>query len=311
MQSTVTNATMRRLVTAMPFDSSKLVCLVTAIVLTMVVGFWCGSSHHKMKSEPEHPQSRASSLTERNSEAQKSERTISRLVEKAMTHTMDDRQIWHEVRFLSEEEVEAAISEVAANGGIRSDPFGDDSLLPAMLLYRWGELDPQAANKKAKILYPEKFQAPREAVFAAWIQQGGSAAAWEATKNESGMWDCTMTVSGEVADMIVASLASLNDEDAFRAIKSINDDNCEVADSLCRLRAKKAFYSGESRSEFLAAARSHPMPYIHETAVRFLFREWMSHDKEQAKAAAISMPLTDDERVYAIGEIPYDERPNP
>ena len=91
----------------------------------------------------------------------------------------------------------------------------------------------------------------------------------------------------------------------------INDDNAEIADTLCRERAKKAWILPESRAEFLAAARTHPEPYIHYTAVQFLFREWMSHDKEQAKAAALSMPLTDKARDTALGEIPYNERPQP
>lgn len=292
-------------------DSSWAVVLVTAIVLAMVAGFWCGSSHRTMTAEPLHSLSPSSSRSDRDSGERKAERTIREFVEKAMTHAIDDRQLWHQVRFLNEEEVKTAIAEVSANGGIRSQSLGNYSIFPAMLFYRWGELNPAAANQQAKILYPEKFQAPRAAVFTAWIQQGGSAEAWEATKNETGGWDCTMTVSGEVADMIVASLSHLNDAEAFLAVKRINDDNAEVADSLCRLRAKKAFVSEESRREFLAAARSHPEPYIHVTAVQFLFREWMEHDKEKAKAATISMQLTDEERDYAIGEIPNEERPKP
>jgi Ser/Thr protein kinase RdoA (MazF antagonist) len=109
----------------------------------------------------------------------------------------------------------------------------------------------------------------------------------------------------------VANLGELSDAEAFKEVCRINDDNLEIADLLCRARAKKAWISPESRAEFLAAARSHPEPFVHGCAVERLFREWVARYKEQAKAAAISMPLTDSERKYALDEIPYDERPQP
>ncbi|MCW1886986.1 hypothetical protein OKA04_19765 [Luteolibacter flavescens] len=184
-----------------------------------------------------------------------------------------------------------------------SDPLNVHRDLEEMLFYRWAELDPVAANAEAKARYPERFATSRKAVIAAWINQGGAIAAWNAVKNEGDMWDCTQSVGGEVADMLVASLSDVDDATAFREVKRFDDENCGIAHRLCEARAAKAAETPEARASFLAAAATHPDPYVISCARDYLFKEWAKRDAEEARAAAMAMTLDYDARQSVLWKI--------
>lgn len=211
-----------------------------------------------------------------------------------------DARRWQDIRGLSEADVEAAIMELGYPDPSRSTR--DDSILRQMLFHRWGQLDPAAANALAKAMFPENFSRSREAVIAAWIINGRAVDAWEAVREEDGMWDCTRSVSGEVTEMIVSSLSGLDDAAAFAAVMRLNDENLEVADILCRARAPEALASPETRAAFLSAAAAHPEPFVLHCARKELFEEWAKFDLEAAEAGleALSLSLDDEYQVKLL-----------
>lgn len=214
-------------------------------------------------------------------------RTPVQLVREAVQGRLDEGQQWRAVLRLSGEEVKAMIEELEDGG----DRLMWSSNLPEMLFYRWGELDPVAANVAARTLHPKFFSGARQAVIAAWINQGGGAAAWDAVKDEAETWACTRSVSGEVAEMLVASLSDRDDEAAFREVIRLNDETSLVADLLCGARARKAWETLEARDEFLAAASAHPEPFVLGCAYKELFQEWAEGDLEAARAGMSSMEI--------------------
>lgn len=212
--------------------------------------------------------------------------TAVRLVRESIRGAVDGRQQWQHVRFFTEDEAKTAITELGGSGRNLD--------LEVMLYYRWGELDPAAANTAAKAMLPKGFAPQREAVIAAWIKQGGALAAWNAVKDESGMWDCTRSVRGEVAEMLVASLSGMNAMAAFKEVPRFDDENCELAVRLCIALAGKASGSPEARSAFLAAAAIHPDPYVLGCAYESLFRQWAKRDLDAARAGAATMAIPAD-----------------
>ena len=226
------------------------------------------------------------------------------LVREAVKGSLDSRGQWQTVRWLSEEEVKAAIAEL---GNIESD-FTSDFLLKEMLYYRWGELNPETANAVAKAKFPKEFSWTRQAVIAAWIKQGGAVEARNAVKDEGEMWACTRSVPGEVAEMVVASLSDRDDEAAFKEVLRLNDENSEIADLLCRARARKAFATSESRTAFLAAASKHPESFVLGCAYQFLFREWAKTDLEAARTGASAMKIPKEHADTVRFEIESAER---
>jgi hypothetical protein len=235
--------------------------------------------------------------------------TAVELVREARKGTLDQRQLWPNVRGFSEEEVKAAIAE------LKKPELGvfSSSDLPEMLFYRWGELDPVAAHAAANVLFPRGFPASRHAVIAAWIKQGGGPAAWNAVREEGEMWACTESVQGEVAEMLVASLSDLGDAAAFKEVLRLNDENSMVADTLCRARAGRACATPEARAAFLAAAATHPKPYVVGCAREFLFKEWAKRDVEAARAGLLALPISEDEKDrprYWIDDAERDQKRN-
>lgn len=224
---------------------------------------------------------------------------------------IDEARQWQAVRKLSVREVKAAIEQLPKSESVweSSDIF----CLRGMLFYRWGELEPVVANAKALALFlanpPAKgwsssgFPHYRRAAITAWIKLGGTAEVWEAVKGEEEMWACTLSVPGEVADMIVASLSDRSDEAAFQEVLRLSDENCVIAETLCRARALEASRTPESRAAFLAAAAAHPKPYVRSCAYQFLFREWAQSDLEAAQSGAAVMEMTDEMRKEAETEI--------
>ena len=281
------------------------ILFVAVAVLVVVVGYWYGPVREKALSRKVFVPERRERKVPANFES---------LAPAALARyfpggAVDEVRQWQNVRNLSLEEVKAAVVQLRKGGGDDRDSFW----LEVMLFYRWGELDPVAANAKAKALFladppPEgliasKFPLFRQAAITAWIKQGGAAEAWEAVKDEAEMWACTRSVPGEVAEMIVASLADRSDEDAFREVMRLDDDNCLIADNLCRVRARKAFETPESRTAFLSAAALHPEPYVLGCAYQFLFREWAHSDLAAARAGAAAMEMTEEMRKEAEWEI--------
>jgi hypothetical protein len=96
--------------------------------------------------------------------------------------------------------------------------------------------------------------------------------------------------------MIVASLSDRSDEAAFQEVLQLSDDNCAIAETLCRARAHEASKTPESRAAFLAAAAAHPAPYAVMCAYNNLFRQWARSDVEAARARAAELELTDEMR---------------
>lgn len=279
--------------------------LVAAAVLVVAVGYWYGPVREKAASrEVFVPQRR-----ERKVSANVESLAPAALARHFPGGAVDEVRQWENVRKLSLEEVKAAVGQLRKGERSNQDSFW----LQVMLFYRWGELDPAVANAKAKALFladppPEgliasKFPLFRQAAITAWIRQGGAAEAWEAVKDEEEFWACTRSVPGEVADMIVASLSGRSDEAAFREVMRLNDDNCQIADILCRARARKAFETPESRAAFLSAAALHPDPYVLGCAYQFLFREWAHSDLAAARAGAAAMEMTEENRKEAEREI--------
>lgn len=264
-----------------------------------IAGYWCGSQQPATATANG---AAASGNTASHSQAHRVEKTASETspadrVRKAIEERLDGDWLWPEVRRLSEEEVAAAIGELG-----RPETFGGGQDftcdLPAMLFYRWGELNPVAANEAAKSLFPKRFSDSRQAVMAAWIKQGGGIAAWNAVRDEGEMWDCTRSVPVEVADMLVASFSDLDDATAFRAVAKLNDENCLIAGKLCRARARRATATPGTRAAFLAAAATHPDPYVASCAYEYLFKEWAEIDPEAALEGSMDSAIPEDEREH-------------
>jgi hypothetical protein len=268
----------------------------TAVMsVAATAGFWCGSRQQAKTNDAAASGeiaggSKARRMTESPTEILPAER-----VRKAIEGRLDGDRLWPEVRRLSAEEVTAAIGELGRPetfGGVQD--FTCD--LPAMLFYRWGELNPVAANEAAKSLLPKHFPDSRQAVIAAWIKQGGGIAAWNAVRDEGEIWDCTRSVPVEVADMLVASFSDLDDATAFREVGKFNDENSLIAGKLCRARARKATATPGTRAAFLAAAATHPDPYVASCAYEYLFKEWAEIDPGAALEGTADPTIPEDER---------------
>ncbi len=267
-----------------------MIVLVAALSLAAGAGYWLGSC-------PQNPQvsgeERVFFARSRGvGDADDSRLSVVDVVRESIKGTLDARAQWRQVRGLSEEEVKSAIAELGDTSLVEKFPWE----LTTMLFYRWGELDPVAANTAAKVMFPKGFSSPREAVITAWIKQGGGAAAWDAVKKENEIWACTRSVPGEVAEMLVASFSDLDDASAFKEVLRIDDENCEIADNLCSARARKASATPKSRTEFLAAAAKYPNDYVIYCARQTLFREWGKTDAEAALAGVTDLPIPEDER---------------
>lgn len=281
-------------------------------VLVVAVGYWYGPVREKSVSREIFVPERRERTVPANIESL----APAALARQFPGGAVDEVRQWGNVRNLSLEEVKAAVVQLQKGGGDELDSFW----LEVMLFYRWGELDPAVANAKAKALFladppPEgliasKFPLFRQAAITAWIRQGGAAEAWEAVKDEQEFWACTRSVPGEVADMIVASLSDRSDEAAFREVMRLDDDNCLIADNLCRARARKAIETPESRSAFLSGAALHPEPYVLGCAYQFLFREWAHSDLAAARAGASAMEMPEEMRKEAEWEIESAARDN-
>lgn len=226
--------------------SGSSMLLVVALGLATGAGYLCGSAGQGELSQPGGQADLQRGHRERVSAKNTPELSPVELVRLSMKNVLDERQQWRRVRLLSEAEVKAAIFDMMDTKG---DVLSESSL-PNMLFYRWAEIDPSAANDEAKKRFPKGFARSRQAVITAWIKQGGGFAAWEAVKDECNMWACTQSVPVEVADMLVASLSDRDDAEAFKFVRSLDNENLEVADVLCRARAAKASETPESRPHF-------------------------------------------------------------
>ncbi|MCW1922765.1 hypothetical protein OKA05_09400 [Luteolibacter arcticus] len=261
---------------------------VAAMVLAAGAGagYWWGSVRDDAAvADAERGVSTATKVRERPPEARAAGSATARgFVQSVIDGSLDVREHWRHIRSFTEEEVKAAVGDLEA----RPRPNMQSGDLAEMLFYRWGELDPVAANAAAKARDPKGFSWRRQAVIAAWIKQGGGVAAWKAVSRDGGIWNCTQTVQGEVAEMLVASLSDRDDKTAFKEVLRLDDENCEVAELLCRARAGKAAGSPESRAAFLAAADLHPRAYVRYYCARnTLAEEWAKVDAEAAEAASL------------------------
>jgi hypothetical protein len=209
--------------------------IVAVIGLAAAAGYWCGSVLQEAETRGRGRVNPPREHRERNVVPIDPPLTAVGLVREAVKGTLDARQQWRSVRCLSEDEVKAAIAEV---GNVGAD-FNWSSSFQAMLYFRWGELDPVAANAAAKEMFPKNFSSERRAVIATWIKQGAAVAVWEAVRDEAEMWACTQSVPVEVAEMLVASFSDLDHAAAFREVLRLNDENSVIADFLCRARARK------------------------------------------------------------------------
>jgi hypothetical protein len=273
-------------------------------VVAAAAGYWFGSAGRTAEAWEEGQGTSGRAHRERTMVAQVPALSPVELVGASLKGTLDRRGQWQTVRWLSEEEVKAAIAEL---GNIESS-FSLDFHFKEMLYYRWGELNPERANAVARVKFPKGFSSTRQAVIAAWIKQGGAVEAWNAVKDEGEIWACTRSVPGEVAEMVVASLSDRDDEAAFKEVLRLNDENSEIADTLCRARARKAFAASESRTAFLAAASKHPKPFVRNCAYQFLFREWAKSDLEAARTGASSMKIPEEYADTVRREIDSAER---
>lgn len=270
---------------------------VTALGLSAGTGYWWGEKRHDT------PVGTELGVTvgrrERKDVPKPPSLTAVELVRAVLDGSLDERQYWQHVRWLSEDEVKSAITELKD----RRDDRRVTSDLLEMLFYRWGELDPMAANAAAKAMFPQNFSASRRAVITAWIKQGGGAKAWDAVMDEREMWACTESVPGEVSDMLVASLSDQDDATAFKQVLGLNDENSMVADILCRTRARRASETSESRATFLAAAATHPEPFVLSCARENLFQEWAKRDVQAARAGLMALSIPEDVKDYLQHEI--------
>lgn len=216
--------------------------------------------------------------------------TAREFVEAIIAGTLEEREHWQHIRSFTEEEVKETIADVEKSEGGR---IGSWELRP-MLYYRWAELDPVAANAaikaepKSSLAWGSGFSWSRQAVIAAWINQGGAVAAWDAVREENEVWACTRSVPGEVSHMLVASLSDRDDMTAFKEVLRLKDENYEVAGLLAETRAPKAARSAESRTAFLAAVDLHPSVYVRYSCARDnLLEVWSELEPEAAKAASL------------------------
>lgn len=265
---------------------------VLALGLAAAAGYWTGVVREEAPGAENRQQTFVRKRMERSVETKGAPLNGTKLVRESLRGTIDERSQWWAVRRMSEAEVKEAIAELPAP----KPPFFATSKVSKMLFYRWGELDPVAANAAAKAIYPKRFSRARQAVVTAWIKKGGASAPWEAAKDEAEMWDCTRSVGAEVAEMIVASLSNLSDSVAFEEVARLNDGNLMIADILCDARAGEAARTPESRMAFLTAAEGHPEPYVTHCAYEYMFREWAKLDIDAARAGAAAMKMSEENR---------------
>jgi hypothetical protein len=274
---------------------------VVAAGIAAAAGFLWGWMRQEAPTTGEQGAASAKRHRERTPRAMVLSPTANEFVREVIKGAIDERQQWRMVRGFTEEELKSAIAKMDRRLMASSD-------FPEMLFHRWGELDPVAANEAAKAMDPKGFSDRRRAVFAAWIKQGGGVAAWNAVCEEGQMWDCTRSVPGEVADMLVASLSDRDDPTAFKEVLRLDDGNCNVADLLCRARAGKASESPESRAAFLKAAALHPDPYVIYCARKELFKQWAMKDVKAARTGAMALSLDEEELESVRREIDSVER---
>ena len=269
--------------------------LVAAMCLAAAAGYWWGASQKEARSGENE---RLMSARERGElVASAPRRSAVNVVRETTKGSIDDREQWRQVREFSEEEVKAAIKELGSPSRMMSLRHS----LSAMLFYRWAEIDPVAANEAAKVMFPQQFSGERMAVVAAWIKQDGGAAAWRAVNNgetSSGVWDCTRSVETEVADMLVASLSNLDDSSAFKQAPRLDGEDSLIVEKLCKVRARKACLTPESRAAFLAAAEAFSNDSMMEYAHKSLFWEWAKRDKEAALLGIMTLPISEKQREY-------------
>ena len=270
---------------------------VVALGLAGVAGYGWGSVRQDMPQERERSLASKESRRGRAPEVRAESPVGREFVQAVIEGSVDERQQWRHVGSFTEAEVKSALAELE-----KLDRYLVGSWdLRAMLFYRWAEFDPVAANAAAKEDAPkgpnwDNFSSSRQAVIAAWINQGGAVAAWDAVREEREIWACTRTVPREVSDMLVASLSDRNDLAAMKEALRFNDEEGLVAGGLVVARAGRAIESPESRAAFLAAAAIHPDPWIQELARELLFKEWAEKDVPAARAGALALSLDEESR---------------
>lgn len=277
--------------------------LLATMGLAAGAGYWWGAARDQALADANRGAIQPSWRRERSAEARVSSPTSGTFLRNALKGVIDERQHWRQVRGFSEAEVKAAINDLE-----KLDRYFIASPdLQAMLFYRWAEIDPVAANTAAvnaaaKSPFPQGFSRCRQAVIAAWINQGGAVAAWNAVRDENKVWACTRSVPGEVSTMIAASLVDQDDASAFKEVIRMNDENCLLAEDLCIARARRAAGSPESRAAFIAAAASHPEPYVMNCAIEELFKEWAKTDVAAARAGLPALSL-DTESLDSVNRV--------
>jgi hypothetical protein len=282
-----------------------------AVGLAAVAGYGWGtvSDHDPQPAEAERSAASTGAPRERPRESDGSTLAGAEFVRALVDGGMDEGQLWRQIRSFSEAEVKVALGDVKKLGR----HFATAGKVEVMLFYRWGELDPVAANAAAidapADIFSRGFSRQRQAVIAAWINQGGAVAAWNAVKGEQGTWDRHFTVPGEVADMVAASLSPQDDAAAFREVLRFDDEDNLIADVLCHARAEQAAESPESRAAFLAATATHPEAYVRDLARELMFEAWAKKDVAAARAGAQGLSLGEedfesgvDDRIRGAGE---------
>jgi hypothetical protein len=265
---------------------------VVAMGIAVLAGYGWGSMADDAPMDAERGVGKPTKVRERPPEGRAAGPATAReFVQALITESLDEREHWRHIRSFTEEEVKEVIADVE-----KLDRYliGSWELRP-MLYYRWAELDPVAANAAAIKADPNSpttwglgFSWSRQAVIAAWINQGGAVAAWDAVREERGMWACTRSVPGEVSQMLVAALSDRDDMTAFKEVLRLEDENCVIAELLCEARARNAARSPESRAAFLAAVDLHPRAYVRYSCARDkLLEAWSELEPEAAEAASL------------------------
>jgi len=201
------------------------------------------------------------------------------------------REQWRRIRAFSEEETKEAL---AAMGDSlpKWESAGHDAR--EMLYYRWAEFDPVAANAAIREADSDGFSSTRAAVMTAWIKQDPSAA-WNATKGEEGMWACTRSVRGDVADMLVASYSEDDDATAIQKAGMLGDEEAYVGSIVIETRVKQAAADPERRVAFLRAVSKYPNEVVRNYACYSLFSKWGELDPVAALAAVGTASLPREE----------------
>ncbi|OYV05313.1 MAG: hypothetical protein CFE26_12220 [Verrucomicrobiales bacterium VVV1] len=273
---------------------------VSAMSLAAGAGYWWGAGQQATRADGKERVMSARARGEVDVNAPR--RSPVDVVRETIKGSLDDREQWRQIRGFSEDEVKAAIKELGSPSRMMSLRHS----LPAMLFYRWAEIDPVAANEAAKKMFPKRFSGERKAVITAWIKQDGGAAAWYAVNHgetTSGGWDCSLSVETEVADMLVASLSNLDDASAFKQAPRLDEEDSMIAVKLCEVRARKAFMTAESRAAFLAAAAKDPNGLLLKSARESLFREWAKVDAKAALAGLMEQSISEEERKSLSNDI--------